>query len=176
MMQEQTTGATSTNTYGESFASPNISVTLKGTSLHVVATNNYKKDYDVYQNVLEFDITSVGGNFANCKVENLEFRHIYNDTYVDWTSPGVYGKGDDVALQLTNLRWQESKSNYTPGAKSTFVFSGTVADGVKFGKLTQTKVNYSEDKPKQVFNYVENQGNSATLTVELTIDPSALNY
>ncbi|MBR6194478.1 MAG: hypothetical protein IKQ58_03315 [Prevotella sp.] len=176
MMQEQTTGATSTNTYGESFASPNISVTLKGTSLHVVATNNYKKDYDVYQNVLEFDITSVGGNFANCKVENLEFRHIYNDTYVDWTSPGVYGKGDDVTLQLTNLRWQESKSNYTPGAKSTFVFSGTVAEGVKFGKLTQTKVNYSEDKPKQVFNYVENQGNSATLTVELTIDPSALNY
>ncbi len=176
MMQEQTTGATSTNTYGESFASPNISVTLKGTSLHVVATKNYKKDYDVYQNVLEFDITSIGGDFANCKVENLEFRHIYNDTYVDWTSPGVYGKGDDVTLQLTNLRWQESKSNYTPGAKSTFVFSGTVADGVKFGKLTQTKVNYTEDKPKQVFNYVENQGNSATLTVELTIDPSALDY
>ena len=175
MMLETTTGASAMTTYGESFASPNISVTLKGTSLHVVAKKNYKEgEYDVYQNVIEFDIIPDNLDFTGGKVENLSFRHIYSNTWYDYTSPGLYGKGDDVALQLTDLSWQESESNYTPGEKSTFVFSGTVSDGVKFTKLTQKTYNYTDDKPTQEFSYVENEDNSARLVIELTIDRDAL--
>ena len=174
-MLEKTTGATSTNTYGETFTSPNVSVTLKGSTLHVVATKNYKEgEYDEYQNVIEFDVTAVGNDFAGSKVENLTFRHVYSNTWYDYTSPGTYGKGDDVALQLTDLSWKEAESTYKEGEKSTLVFSGKVSDGVKFTKLTQKKYNYTDGKPTQDFSYVDSDSNSARLVIELTIDRDAL--
>ena len=174
-MLEKKSGGTSTKTYGETFTSPNVSVTLNGTKLHVVATKNYKEgEYDVYQNVIEFDIIPDNPDFTGGKVSNLSFRHIYENTYVDYTSPGVYGKGDDVALQLTDLSWKESESTYKEGELSTFVFSGKVSDGVKFTTLTQKTYNYTDDKPTQEFSYVDNAGNSARLAIELTIDRAAL--
>lgn len=174
-MREKTTGGISTKNYGETFTSPNVSVTLSGTKLHVVATKNYKEgEYDEYQNVMEFDITAIGDDFAGSKVENLTFRHVYSNTYVDYTSPGMYGKGDDVALQLTDLSWKEAESTYKEGEKSTIVFSGKVKDGVKFTKLTQKTYNYTDDKPTQEFSYVDNESNSARLVIELTVDRAAL--
>jgi hypothetical protein len=174
-MREKTSGGTSTKSYGETFTSPNVSVTLNGTKLHVVATKNYKEgEYDEYQNVMEFDITAIGNDFANSKVENVAFRHIYTNHYVDFTSPGTYGKGDDVALQLTNLSWKEAESTYKEGEKSTIVFSGKVSDGVKFTKLTQKTYNYTDNKPTQEFSYVDNESNNARLVIELTVDRDAL--
>jgi hypothetical protein len=167
--------ASPTNSYGETFTSPNVSVTLNGTKLHVVATKNYKEgEYDDYQNVMEFDITAIGNDFVNSKVENLSFRHIYTNHYVDFTSPGTYGKGDDVALQLTNLSVKESESTYKEGEKSTIVFSGKVSDGVKFSKLTQKTYNYTDNKPTKEFSYVDSESNSARLVIELTVDRDAL--
>ena len=174
-MREKTSGGISTNSYGETFTSPNVSVTLNGTKLHVVATKNYKEgEYDDYQNVMEFDITAIGNDFAGSKVENLSFRHIYTNHYVDFTSPGTYGKGDDVALQLTNLSVKESESTYKEGEKSTIVFSGKVSDGVKFSKLTQKTYNYTDNKPTKEFSYVDSESNSARLVIELTVDREAL--
>ena len=174
-MREKTSGGISAKNYGETFNSPNVSVTLSGTKLHVVATKNYKEgEYDEYQNVMEFDITAIGNDFAGSKVENLTFRHVYSNTYVDYTSPGMYGKGDDVALQLTNLSWKEAESTYKEGEKSTIVFSGKVKDGAKFTKLTQKTYNYTDDKPTQEFSYVDNESNSARLVIELTVDREAL--
>ena len=141
----------------------------------MVATKNYKEgEYDVYQNVIEFDIIPDNLDFTGGKVGNLTFRHHYENTYVDYTSPGTYGKGDDVALQLTDLSWKEAESTYKEGEQSTFVFSGKVSDGVKFSKLTQKTYNYTDDKPTQEFSYVDNSSNSARLVIELTIDRAAL--
>ena len=174
-MREKTSGGTSTKTYGEIFTSPNVSVTLKGTTLHVVAKKNYNEgEYEEYQNVIEFDIVPDNLDFTGGKIENLTFRHIYRDNYVDYTSPGIYGKGDDVDLQLTDLSWKESESTYKEGEQSTFVFSGKVSDGVKFTKLTQKTYNYTDDKPTLNFSYVDNESNSARLAIELTIDRTAL--
>ena len=70
--------------------------------------------------------------------------------------------------------WKESESSYKEGELSTFVFNGKVSDGLKFTKLTQTTYNYTDNKPTQEFSYVDNDGNSARLAIQLTIDRAAL--
>ena len=174
MMKDRKTGGTSRKEFRETFSSPNISFTQKGTTVHVQATKNYKDGYDTFQNLIEFDITNFGDNFVKAKIENLSFRHIYNDTYIDFTSPGVYGKSDDVEIELTGIYWQGSLSNYEDGQQSEFVFDGDVKTGVSFKKMTETKLYYSEDNPKQNFDYVDSNDNSASLALQFTAKGESL--
>ncbi len=100
MMKDRKKGRIINTDYQQVFLSPNISFTQNGTTVHVQATNNYTEGtYDV-QNLIEFDIANFGGDFSSCTIENLQFRHIYSNTYVDYTQPGVYGKGDDIEIEL----------------------------------------------------------------------------
>lgn len=174
MMKDRKTGGTSRKEFRETFSSPNISFTQKGTTVHVQATKNYKDGYDSFQNLIEFDITNFGDNFVKAKIENLSFRHIYNDTYIDFTSPGVYGKSDDVEIELTGIDWQGSLSNYEDGQQSEFVFDGDVKTGVSFQKMTESKLYYSEENPKQYFDYVNSDDNSASLALQFTANGTSL--
>ena len=174
MMKDRKTGGTSRKEFRETFSSPNISFTQKGTTVHVQATKNYKDGYDTFQNLIEFDITNFGDNFVKAQIENLSFRHIYNDTYIDFTSPGVYGKSDDVEIELTGIDWQGSLSNYEDGQQSEFVFDGDVKTGVSFQKMTESKLYYSEENPKQYFDYVNSDDNSASLALQFTANGISL--
>lgn len=174
LMQDSKTGGTIRKEYTETFSSPNISFTQKGTAVHVQASKNYKDGYDSYQNLIEFDITSFGDNFVRAKIENLSFRHIYQDTYIDFTTPGLYGKSDDVEIELSGIDWQGSLSNYKDDQQSEFVFDGDVKTGVNFKKMTETKLYYSEETPKQYFNYVNSNDNSASLALQFTAKGESL--
>lgn len=174
LMQDSKTGGTIRKEYTETFSSPDISFTQKGTTVHVQATKKYKDGYDSYQNLIEFDITSFGDNFVRAKIENLSFRHIYQDTYIDFTTPGLYGKSDDVEIELSGIDWQGSLSNYRDDQQSEFVFDGDVKTGVNFKKMTETKLYYSEETPKQYFNYVNSNDNSASLALQFTAKGESL--
>lgn len=164
MMKNRKKGTSAFTEYKQSFSAATF--TQDGSTVHVQAANNYKEgEYDVYQNIISFDIVNFSGNFATCKIENLSFRHVYSNNYVDWTQPGVYGKGDEVDMELTNLPWQRT-SSYRDGGNSGFAFSGPVTSGVAFLKLTEKKVGYSEDEPTQYFDYVENNNNRAMLSMK----------
>ena len=165
MMKDRSKGTISSTEYKQNFTSATF--TQDGTTVHVQSTNNYNDgEYDVYQNLISFDIVNFGGNFSTCKIENLTFRHVYSNNYVDWTQPGLYGKGDDVEMELTNLPWQGVVSTYKNGGNSSFTYSGPVTSGVAFLKLTEKKVGYSEEHPTQYFDYVENNNNRAMLIVK----------
>ncbi len=161
MMKDRKKGTTASTEYKQSFSS--FTFTQDGSTVHVQGVNNYKEgEYNVYQNTIAFDIVNFSGNFATSKIENLTFRHVYQDTYVDWTSPGFYGKGDEVDMELSNMPWQRAVSSYKNGGSSSFTYSGSVSTGVAFLKLTQKKV----DEPTQYFDYVENNNNRAMLVVK----------
>ena len=165
MMKDRSKGTTTSTEYKQNFTSATF--TQEGTTVHVQSTNNYNEgEYETYKNTISFDIVNFGGNFANCKIENLTFKHVYNNSYVDWTQPGLYGKGDTVEMELTNLPWQGVVSTYKNGGNSSFAYSGPVTSGVAFLKLTEKKVGYSEEHPTQYFDYVENNNNRAMLVVK----------
>lgn len=165
LMQNTKTGASSVKEYSETFSAANATITPNGKTIHVVATNNYKSGYDSYQNVVSFDLTAASGTLASCKVENLEFRRIYEDTYIDFTQPGIYGKGDDIQIALTNVPFQRSLTTYVSGQPSNFVFDGDAKRGVNFKSLTHKKVNYTEEQPTENYVLVNSNENSATLTI-----------
>lgn len=165
LMQNTKTGASSVKEYSETFSAANATITPNGKTIHVVATNNYKSGYDSYQNVVSFDLTAASGTLASCKVENLEFRRIYEDTYIDFTQPGIYGKGDDIQISLTNVPFQRDLTTYVSGQPSNFVFDGDAKRGVNFKSLTHKKVNYTEEQPTENYVLVNSNENSATLTI-----------
>lgn len=172
LMQETGKSTTSEKEYKQTFPASGIKFTQDQDIIHVTATNNYtdvdksKKKDDEFQNSIAFDIVNFGDNFANCSIEELQSAYVYNDLYVDYTTPGVYQKSDGVNVSVTNVDWKSSQSTYNDGGKSHFVFSGNVANGVVFKSLTEKKINYSTESPTQNFVYVKNNSNSYTLVIE----------
>ena len=172
MMQETTKGTTSEKEYKQTFSSPNIKFSQNQDVVHITATNNYtdvdknKKKDDEYLNSIAFDMVYFGDNFGNCSIEELQSTYVYNDNYIDFTTPGLYGKSDGVNISVTNIDWKSSQSSYNDGGKSHFVFSGTVGNGVVFKSLTEKMINYSTENPNQNFVIVNNKNNSYTMVIE----------
>ena len=168
MVTSQTTergeGGSTTTEVADLFT--DLSFSQKGTTVHVSGVYKYQDGYDVYQSIVDFDIKNFGGNFANCKIENLTFQHIYTDTYIDYTQPGVYGTGVDIQTELTNLLCQDGMKAYVENGKSIFTFGGSVSDGVTFTKLVEKRVNNNIVKPTQYFDYVANGSNKALIILE----------
>lgn len=173
MMNERGTGSTASHDYSEVFKSPKITFSQDGTTVHVQATNNYEAGYDKFQNAIAFDIVNFEGDFSNCKIQNLTLHQVYADTYVDWTQPGLYGKGYDVQVNVANMPWRGEASSYVDGAKSSFSFGGLVSEGVKFKNVTEQKVNYSEENPTQNFDLVADDSNQAVLIFDFTANGTA---
>lgn len=172
MMQETGKSTTAEKEYKQTFASPNIKFTQDQDIVHVTATNNYtdvdksKKKNDEFLNSIAFDIVNFGGNFSDCSIEELQSSYVYNDLYIDYTTPGLYQKSDGVNISVTNVDWQAKQSTYLDGGNSHFVFGGNVANGVVFKSLTEKMINYSTESPTQNFVYVNNKNNSYTLVIE----------
>jgi hypothetical protein len=169
MMQEGSKPAVQKE-YKQTFPASGIKFTQNQDVVHVTATNNYtdvdmsKKKDDEFQNSIAFDIVYFGENFANCSIEDLQSAYVYNDLYIDFNTPGLYGKSDGVNISVTNVDWQSSQSTYSDGGKSRFVFSGNVGNGVVFKSLTEKMINYSTED--QNFSYVKNNSNSYKLVIE----------
>lgn len=172
LMQESGKSTTVNKEYKQTFSSSGIKFTQNQDVVHVTATNNYtdvdksKKKDDEFLNSIAFDIVYFGDNFASCSIEDLQSSYVYNDNYIDFNTPGVYGKSDGVNISVTNVDWQSKQSSYNDGGTSHFVFSGNVGNGVVFKSLTEKMINYSTTNPTQNFVYVNNKSNSYTMVIE----------
>lgn len=172
LMQESGKSTTVNKEYKQTFSSSGIKFTQDQDVVHVTATNNYtdvdksKKKDDEFLNSIAFDIVYFGENFASCSIEDLQSSYVYNDNYIDFNTPGVYGKSDGVNISVTNVDWQSKQSSYNDGGTSHFVFSGNVGNGVVFKSLTEKMINYSTTTPTQNFVYVNNKSNSYTMVIE----------
>ena len=175
MMQESGKQAVQKE-YKQTFPASGIKFTQNQDIVQVTATNNYtdkdqsKKKDDEFLNGITFDIIGFCDRFTDCSIEELQSTYVYNDLYIDFTSPGVYQKSDKVDISVTNVDWQKSQSTYNNGGKSRFVFSGNVGNGVVFKSLTEKMINYSTTTPTQDFVYVKNNSNSYTMVIEFEAD------
>ena len=172
-MKHRKKGTTSQQQYKNTF-DKGITFTQDGSTLHVEAAYSYKEgQYDNYQGVLSFDIVNFEDNFTTSKLENVTYQYVYSNNYVDWTQPGVYGKGDEVKLEVSNVSWQKGVSKYVNGGSSHFVFSGSVSNGVYFKSLTEKRVNLTDEETTENFDYVENKNNSFMLIIDFKANGTA---
>ena len=172
-MKHRKKGTTSQQQYKQTF-DKNISFTQDGSTVHVEAAFSYKEgEYDNYQGVLSFDIENFEGDFTTSRLENVIYQYVYSNNYVDWTQPGVYGKGDEVKLEVSNVDWQKAVSRYVDGGSSHFVFSGSVNSGVHFKTLTERRVNLTDEETTEYFDYVENKNNEFMLIIDFKANGTA---
>ena len=165
-MKHRKKGTTSQEQYKQTF-DKNISFTQDGSTVHVQAAFSYKEgEYDNYQGVLSFDILNFEGDFTTSRLENVIYQYVYSNNYVDWTQPGVYGKGDEVKIEVSNVDWQKAVSSYVDGGSSHFVFSGSVNSGVHFKTLTERRVNLTDEETTENFDYVDNKNNEFKLIID----------